>query len=146
MPRLLLVFALLLASSSAVPAQGKGVVGDWREPGGSVLGVFACGDLVCMRVMALRPHEPLTLNTHDPDPSRRSLPVCNLQIGYDFHPQGPEVAKDGRIYDPESGHTYHAQMRNQGDVLHLRGYILLPAFGRTESWKRVPTFEGSCTS
>ena len=135
---------LLAASIGAAHAQNTGVLGDWREPGGSVLRVFSCADAVCMRVMVLRPKEPLRFDTHDPDPAKHSEPICNLQIGYGFHPEGPEVAKDGRVYDPESGHTYHAEMHSEGDMLHLRGYILFPALGRTEKWKRVTDLTETC--
>lgn len=135
---------LFAAARGVAQAPGTGVLGDWREPGGSVLRVFSCADAVCMRVMVLRPTEPLHFNIHDPDPAKRSQPICNLQIGHDFHPQGPDAATDGRVYDPESGHTYHAEMHREGDKLHLRGYILFPALGRTEKWTRVFDLQESC--
>ena len=141
----------LLALSALFPpanAQTGTVLGDWREPGGSVLRGFSCGDSVCMKVMVLRPKEPLRFDIHDPDPIRHNLPLCEMQIGYDFHPEGPEVApqvaKDGRVYDPESGHTYHAQMHIEDGQLRLRGYILFPALGRTEEWTRVTNLDRTC--
>ena len=130
--------------AQALEATKGGVIGDWREPGGSVLRVYPCADAVCMQVMVLRPTEPLRYDIHDPDPAKRSQPICKLQIGYDFHPHGPEIARNGRVYDPESGHTYHAEMHSEGDTLHLRGYILFPALGRTENWQRVSDLKESC--
>ena len=144
MPRALFALLAALALPVAGHAQTDTVVGDWREPGGSVLHVSRCGDQVCMNVILLRPKEPLRFDIHDPDPSRRTLPLCNLRIGYDFQPEGAEVAKDGRIYDPESGHTYHAEMHIEGGELRLRGYILFPALGRTERWTRVVNFHEAC--
>ena len=138
------VFIALATLTSAAHAQNTGVAGDWREPGGSVLRVFNCGSEVCMKVMLLRRKDPLRFDIHDPDPAKRSQPVCYMQIGYAFHPEGPDVAKDGRIYDPMSGHTYHAQMHMEGDQLRLRGYILFPALGRTEKWERVTDFHEQC--
>ena len=120
------------------------MLGDWREPGGSVLRVYSCADAVCMRVMVLRPREPLRFDIHDPDPARHSQPICKLQIGYGFHPQGPAVAKDGRVYDPESGNTYHAEMHQVGESLHLRGYVGLRMFGRTEDWTRIGRLQTAC--
>ena len=140
--RTLARLALFTASLSVAHAQGEGVLGRWREPGGSVLETYAFGPAVCMLV--LRPTEPLRFDIHDPDPSKRSRPICKLEIGYSFHPDGPDAAKDGRVYDPESGHTYHAEMHREGDVLHLRGYILFPALGRTETWKRVTDLTDTC--
>lgn len=139
-----LAIALSVVSCAAAHAQDTGVAGDWREPGGSVLRVFNCGDEVCMKVMVLRPKEPLHFDIHNPDPASRSHPICGLQIGSAFHPQGPAVAKDGRIYDPESGHTYHAQMHTEDGQLRLRGYILFPALGRTEKWQRVDHLTQTC--
>ena len=99
-----------------------------------------------MRVMDLRPNESLRYDIHNPEPAKRSRPICGLQIGYGFHPDSLHSAKDGRIYDPESGHTYHAEMHREGDMLHLRGYILFPALGRTEKWKRVDDLSEICRS
>ncbi|MGI4828499.1 MAG: DUF2147 domain-containing protein [Janthinobacterium lividum] len=144
MSRIAWSFLLLAGSITAAQAQNTGVLGDWREPGGSVLRVFSCPDGLCMRVMVLRPREPLRFDIHDPDPTKHTEPICKLQIGYGFHPEGPNAAKDGRVYDPESGHTYHAEMHSEGDMLHLRGYILWPALGRTEKWKRVTNLVESC--
>lgn len=96
-----------------------------------------------MRVMTLRPNTP-HFDIHDPDPAKRTQPLCSFQIGYGFKPQGPEKAVDGRVYDPESGKTYQGEMHTEGDVLHLRGYILFPLLGRSEKWKRVPPVAEAC--
>lgn len=96
-----------------------------------------------MRIMTLRPDTP-HFNTHDPDPAKRTQRLCGLQIGYGFQPQGSDKAADGRVYDPESGHTYRGEMHSEGDILHLRGYILFPALGRTERWKRVTPLSEIC--
>lgn len=135
--------ALLLLLSPALHAQNGNVSGDWQEPGGSILRIFSCGAEVCMRIMTLRPDTP-HFDTHDPDQSKRNQPLCGLQIGFGFKPQGPDKALDGRVYDPESGHTYRGEMHTQGDVLHLRGYILFPALGRSEKWKRVSAVPEAC--
>lgn len=127
----------------AAQAQSSGVAGYWREPGGSVLRVHPCGTDVCMQVMTLRPNTP-HFDTHDPDPAKRSQPLCGLEIGSGFHPQGDTKAVEGHIYDPQSGHTYHGEMYSTGDVLHLRGYILFPMLGRTEKWQRVAPLPEPC--
>lgn len=47
---------------------------------------------------------------------------------------------DGKILDPASGKTYSCfiELESQ-DKLKLRGYIGMPAFGRTQYWYRVKT-------
>lgn len=142
-----LSFATLLAY--AAHAQNAGILGDWREPGGSVLEVLSCGQEACMRVMTLRPNTP-HLDSQNPDPAKRTQPLCGLRIGYGFQPDAPdrpgspEKATDGQIYDPKSGKTYHGEMHSESDKLHLRGYIGIPAFGRTETWQRVASLPEPC--
>ncbi|OGT49387.1 MAG: hypothetical protein A3F17_00730 [Gammaproteobacteria bacterium RIFCSPHIGHO2_12_FULL_41_15] len=64
--------------------------------------------------------------------------VLGLGIIWDMHCQG-SVCKKGRILDPRDGDVYHAQLSVADDnkTMHLRGYILLPLFGRTQDWYRV---------
>jgi uncharacterized protein (DUF2147 family) len=46
--------------------------------------------------------------------------------------------KDGSILDPDSGNTYSAQMTESADgkTLTVRGYMGIPALGRTQIWLR----------
>jgi uncharacterized protein (DUF2147 family) len=45
---------------------------------------------------------------------------------------------DGRIYNPDDGVDYQAQMSIQDDsTLRVRAYASAPAFGKTLIWKRV---------
>jgi len=49
--------------------------------------------------------------------------------------------EDGTILDPKSGRSYSAVMNlmeNNSDRLYLRGYIGIPTFGRSQTWRRVP--------
>lgn len=46
--------------------------------------------------------------------------------------------EDGKILDPASGKTYSCYIELENpDKLKLRGYLGLPAFGRTQYWYRV---------
>ena len=48
----------------------------------------------------------------------------------------------GTIYDPEEGKTYKCVMKLADEnTLNVRGYIGVPAFGRTVTWLRVPKEE-----
>ncbi len=96
-----------------------------------------------MRIMTLRPDTP-HVDSHNPDAAKRNEPLCGLGIGYGFQPQGPEKATDGRVYDPQSGRTYRGEMHSEGDILYLRGYLLFPALGRSEKWKRVVPVGDAC--
>ncbi len=124
-------------AQSAGTRSDQGVLGDWREPGGSVLRIAHCGADVCARLVALSDQAPSPFDTNNPDAAKRSQRLCGLAIGYGFHLADPQHAADGRLYDPKSGKTYHGEMTSQGDQLKLRGYVGLRAFGRTEEWTRV---------
>tara|TARA_R110000868_G_scaffold144960_2_gene364483 strand:- start:13929 stop:14492 length:564 start_codon:yes stop_codon:yes gene_type:complete len=45
----------------------------------------------------------------------------------------------GTVYDPRSDTTYHAKMwlTDNGQKLHLRGYVGFPLLGRTQVWLRT---------
>jgi uncharacterized protein (DUF2147 family) len=46
----------------------------------------------------------------------------------------------GRILDPENGKVYACRLSvvDHGAHLHVRGYIGIPLFGRTQTWNRLP--------
>jgi len=51
--------------------------------------------------------------------------------------KGKSTYKGGRILDPENGKTYKCRIKLVDDVLEVRGYIGIPALGRTQKWYRV---------
>ncbi len=127
---------LLLPVPNLSAADPHGLTGDWKTPGGSVVRLAPCANALCLRVVTLSPTAPGTIDANNPDPSLRARPLCNLEIGTGFTADG-DHATGGHIYDPMSGKTYKANMKLDGDILNLRGYIGIAAFGRTESWQRT---------
>ena len=112
-------------------------MGDWREPGGSIIAVAHCGTDICARLIAINHDAPSTVDAHNPDAALRSRPLCGLTIGTGFHLTDPAHADGGKLYDPKTGKTYKGSMTNDGDTLHLRGYVGVKAFGRTQDWVRT---------
>jgi uncharacterized protein (DUF2147 family) len=47
-----------------------------------------------------------------------------------------KVWKDGDLYDPESGNTYHCSMKMNAGALEVKSYIGSPILGRTTVWIR----------
>ncbi len=141
------VLTVLLASfvAGAQNPGASGITGDWREPGGAVIRVAACGDAVCAALVSLSKDAPSQTDGQNPDPARRSRPLCGLQIGYGFHRTDLTHASEGHLYDPKSGKTYHGEMTSDENTLQLRGYIGLRAFGRTETWTRISTLKSTCS-
>jgi uncharacterized protein (DUF2147 family) len=68
-------------------------------------------------------------------------PMLCMQIIYNLKPDQsyPNTWSDGKAYDPKSDNTYHAKMwlDSNNKTLNLRGYIMMPLFGRTQKWTRV---------
>lgn len=131
---------LLLSSSLSLSAQrspASGLVGDWREPGDSVIRIAPCGPKLCARLVQISPGAPSRTDGHNANVAERARPLCGLEIGTGFQPTGPDRAIEGHLYDPKTGRTYHGEMMREGEVLHLRGYVGFRLFGRTEDWSWV---------
>ncbi|HEU5443126.1 MAG TPA: DUF2147 domain-containing protein [Steroidobacteraceae bacterium] len=139
-PLAILAAALTMATVSAharAPAQTPTVLGYWRTPSGAVVRIAPCGRKLCAQIAELSlGNHPLT-DMRNPDPRLRSRPLCGLRIGAGFLETDPQHASRGRLYDPKSGRTYSGQMAAEGNFLHLRGYLGMPIFGRTETWSRA---------
>lgn len=136
--KLLILLAVSLLSATLARAQhNRGVLGLWREPGGSVIDVHPCGSELCARLAYITPGAPSQFDSNNPNSAQRSRRLCGLQIGWGFHSQDPNRAIDGYIYDPRSGSSYHGSLTAEGDSLRLRGWVGFKIFGRTETWRRL---------
>jgi uncharacterized protein (DUF2147 family) len=128
--------SLMVPKTCAASPPSAGVLGDWTEPGGSVILVEHCASGVCAKLTRIAADVPTAKDGHNPDVALRSRPMCGLEIGHGFTLNDPDHAKDGTLYDPKSGKTYHGEMTAEGSALKLRGYVGIPLFGRTETWHR----------
>jgi uncharacterized protein (DUF2147 family) len=128
----LAALALLVACAAAPPAPSP--AGRWLSASGNVevtiqpCGAALCGDVT--RVFANNSME--RLGAAKVAPARVGLRILSgLRLDGD--------AWRGRIYDREQGRTYDCRIALGGpDTLAVRGYIALPVFGRTQTWRRMP--------
>ena len=75
---------------------------------------------------------------NNPDAARKNDPILGLKLLKDFTFDGSANWNGGTIYDPESGKTYKCTMKlTDPKTLDVRGYIGVPAFGRSTTWTRV---------
>lgn len=80
------------------------------------------------------------IDLKNPDHALRDRPVLGMKIleGFRFAPGKKWPWTGGTVYDPENGKTYSGKMRLEGDkTLRLKGYVLIPLFGRSTTWTRV---------
>jgi len=120
------------------------VVGTWYNTTKTgKVEIFKSGDKFYGKIIWLE--EPLDENTgkaktdsNNPKESLRNTPIIGLQVLKGFEYDGDGEYSGGTIYDPENGKTYKCKMTlKDNDHLDVRGYIGLPALGRTENWTRV---------
>jgi len=127
---------MVLALPVAIVSESVGVLGNWKEPGGSVIRVEPCETGICLWLIAISRTAPAYTDINNPNPDLRRRPLCGLKIGSGFKPRDADHAEGGTLYDPKSGKTYRGQMATAGGKLELRGYIGIPLFGRSETWTR----------
>lgn len=68
---------------------------------------------------------------------KKNKPIVGMEILWDMNPE-KEQWKGGKIMDPKNGKTYKCLIYlEDDDTLKVRGYVGLPALGRTQTWYRV---------
>jgi uncharacterized protein (DUF2147 family) len=144
----LLTSTLLLLVAAAVPGAATAAEpspeGYWlTEKKQGIVQIYRCGsDMLCGKIVwfRIKPESPNPqgLDLKNPDPAQRNRSLCGLAFMSGFKPTTPPGSwEDGRIYDAESGDTYHATLQLRADgTLSLHGYIGIPLFGASEVWTR----------
>lgn len=81
---------------------------------------------------------PNALDKNNPDPEKRNNKLEGTVILRNFGYDGKLTWTGGTAYDPKSGKTYKGKITlNEDGSLNMRGYVGIPAFGRTAVWTRV---------
>ncbi len=137
---LYLGIGLFLLHLAGAPS-GRSIAGEWiTEDGNAIIEIVQSDSLYDGTIIWAQkeglPGDSLR-DIHNPDSSRRTAPIVGLRILKDFRADGGGTWSDGSVYDPESGNTYRGTITMvDSTTLRLRGYILLPLFGRTTIWTR----------
>lgn len=152
---LLAAATLLAIAITALAAAGSGadaVLGTWLtepgEQGGRAhVEISRRGDRFVGTIVSLEePDFPADheragqpkVDLENPDASKRERPIVGLRILSGFTYDGDGKWSGGTIYDPANGKTYKARMTlEDADTLDVRGYVGVPLFGRTTTWKRI---------
>ena len=131
----------LLASPAALVAEPGDIAGTWVNGDGDGLIelVIENGELQGRIVGSTDDPDnlrPPRLDDKNPDPALRSRKLIGLVFLSGFRYDDGRWT-GGRIYDPNSGNTYRGTITViDRDTLSLRGYVGLPLFGRSDTWKR----------
>jgi uncharacterized protein (DUF2147 family) len=76
------------------------------------------------------------VDVKNPDPALRERPLLGADFILNFE-FVDEKWKNGRIYNPESGKQYKADLELKDGVLKVRGWLGVRLLGRTVQWTRV---------
>jgi uncharacterized protein (DUF2147 family) len=132
--RLTLILLIAMAVIAPARAASPGALGRWLTASGNVeVTIGPCGPRLCgfvSRVFANNSMESGGVSKAPP-------PKIGMRILSDVRLDGDGWT--GRIFDRENGRTYDCQMTLQSaDRLAVRAYIVLPVFGKTQIWRRMP--------
>ena len=133
---IVLVLFALAAGATTTDIEGRWLSGD----GDGWIEIELVGDSLVGRIAGSPNDQPGDEPRYDdlnPDPALRDRPLKGLAIMSGFTYEGDGRWTGGRIYDPNSGKTYRATIRQiNANKLKLRGYIGISLFGRTDTWTR----------
>ncbi|MEO8306831.1 MAG: DUF2147 domain-containing protein [Pseudomonadota bacterium] len=106
----------------------------------AVIQIVRTGAIVTGRIVDFFPKpgedsHPICLTCQGAD---QGLPILGLKILEMVEEAGGHSFR-GTVFDPEEGRTYRcvATLQADGKQLHLRGYIGIELFGRSETWVRL---------
>jgi len=146
--RKLVVILMLFVLGGATPvvaqvdsAVANAVLGEWLtgEKTSKIL-IYKDGDEYLGKISWLKEPErdgKPRVDEKNPEERLRTQPLMGLVILRGFTFDGEDTWTGGKIYDPKSGNDYSAKMTlADPKTLNLRGYILIPLLGRTETWTR----------
>jgi uncharacterized protein (DUF2147 family) len=118
----------------AATARAESPEGNWlTQDRDGIIAISRCPEGLCGRIVGLA-------ETIGPDGAvsadPQGRPMCGLDIL--VAAPGEPGTWDGRITDPDTGTAWTCRLRlDAAGRLQLRGYAVLPLFGRTQIWTRT---------
>jgi uncharacterized protein (DUF2147 family) len=133
-----------LTSFTGGTGEEKGIVGIWQSAANDLrVEMYAHhgqynGRLVWFLWEGDDPPMAAQLDTENPNPALRSRSWLGMNIVEQLTYIGHDEWSGGKVYDPNSGHTFEATVRLiDSDRLVVRGYWKLPVLGRNMQFRRV---------
>lgn len=136
-----IVVFVLSSGLYAAEKEADAILGKWYTDGDeSVVEIYKYDDTYCGKIVWIK--EPLTkdgkkkTDQNNPDESLRDREIIGLNIVEGFRYNGDGGWEDAKIYDPNKGKIYSCKAEVKGEILKIRGFIGIAAFGRTTEWRR----------
>jgi uncharacterized protein (DUF2147 family) len=142
---LLLPVLWLTLSSFSPPADNPdAVLGTWLNgtKRGQIQIYKQGGTYFGKIVWLIEPTDPATgkprTDSKNPDAAKRTRPLLNMVLLYNFKYGRGNVWSDGKIYNPEDGKEYNCKMTlKDPNTLDVRGYMGFSFIGKSQTWTRV---------
>lgn len=146
------VLTALLLTSGAQAQTAPREAGLWYDDTGKgAVEIVPCGDSLCGRIAWLKDlvnaeGQPL-MDRYNPNPARRTTPICGLQILGGLKPMAEGSWDTGWIYDPKTGKAYDAAISlTAPDQLKVTGYKGIKLLSKSFIWTRAPADLPRCNS
>ncbi len=128
------IAAPLAQAQTATPSS---LIGYWMvKKKDVVVRITPCSktsDKLCGYIAWVAPTAKQQKDSLNPDVSKRERSLCGIRVMWNMQPLADEPGTyDGEIYKANSGKNYDAMIhRNADGKLELRGYVGVPAIGKT---------------
>jgi uncharacterized protein (DUF2147 family) len=111
----------------------QSVFGLWKiEDGTAIVSIARCDDGLCGAIVGMS--DPVDKSGHVAV-DHRGTPLCGLTILHAKQPASGYVWQ-GHIINPNDGSDWTCEVWSDADGLHLRGYVLVPLLGQTQTWRK----------
>jgi len=129
-----LIAGALLATAIGAAAWGADrPEGDWvTQSGNFQVRIAPCGAALCGAVVRVMANNSMSTA----GPSTAAPARVGLRLMSDFTPSG-DGQWTGKIFNREDGRTYDCVITPTRRTMTVRPYILLPLFGRPQTWTRA---------
>lgn len=141
--------AFVVLAMGASPAAADDLPGDiiglWDTGDGAHVEMYERDGLYHGKFMHFYEEPPADgVDAKNPDPALQGRSLVGADFILNFTFDG-EKWKHGRIYNPENGKQYKADLELKDGVLKVRGWLGVRLLGRTVKWTRLPASDGPST-
>ena len=122
--------------AQAPPELPAAIFGRWDTGDGAYVEVYERDGLYHGKFVHFYDEPPADgIDAQNPDPQLQGRSLLGADFILNFRFDGRKW-KDGRIYNPENGKQYKADLELKDGVLKVRGWLGIRLLGRTVEWTK----------